>query len=61
MFYEQGIHTTTLLTFEDITDRRAVEEKVQELLREKDIVSDPHGRAVSITHVTFKSKLLKAA
>jgi len=25
-----------LLAFEDVTDRRAVEEKVQELLREKD-------------------------
>jgi hypothetical protein len=36
VFYEQGIHTTTLLTFEDVTDRRAVEEKVQERLRERD-------------------------
>jgi len=26
-----------------------------------DIVSDPHGRAVSITHATFKSKPIKAA
>ena len=38
VFYEDGTHTKTLLTFEDITDRRAVEEKVQELLREKDML-----------------------
>ena len=34
----RGHDATTLLAFEDITDRRAVEEKVQELLREKDML-----------------------
>ena len=38
VLYEQGTHNTTLLAFEDITARRAVEEQVQELLREKDML-----------------------
>lgn len=37
-FPRVGTHTTTLLAFEDIADRRAIEERVQELLREKDML-----------------------
>ena len=33
VFYAEAGHTTTLLAFEDVTDRRAVEERVQELLQ----------------------------
>jgi PAS domain S-box-containing protein len=32
VFYEDGTHTKTLLAFEDVTDRRAIEVQVQELL-----------------------------
>jgi PAS domain S-box-containing protein len=38
VFYTAAGHTTTLLAFEDVTERRAVEEQVQELLREKDML-----------------------
>ena len=38
VFYEKGGHSTVLLAFEDVTDRRAVEQQVQELLREKDML-----------------------
>ena len=35
VFYEKGAHTTVLLAFEDITDRRAIELQVQDLLRKR--------------------------
>jgi PAS domain S-box-containing protein len=38
VFYAEGTHTTTLLAFEDVTHRRAVEQQVQELLLEKDML-----------------------
>jgi chemotaxis protein methyltransferase CheR len=38
VFYEDGAHATTLLAFEDVTHRRAIEQQVQELLREKDML-----------------------
>ncbi|MGP8121896.1 MAG: sensor histidine kinase [Xanthobacteraceae bacterium] len=38
VFYEKGSGTTMLLAFEDVTARRAVEARVQDLLREKDLL-----------------------
>jgi two-component sensor histidine kinase len=38
-----------------------VQSLAKQLDDQVDIVSDPHGRAVSITHATFKSKQIKAA
>jgi chemotaxis protein methyltransferase CheR len=58
VFYEAGTHTTTLLAFEDITDRRAVEEKVQELLREKDILLQEMQHRVSNSLQIIASILL---
>ncbi len=61
VFYEQGNHTTTLLAFEDITDRRAIEEKVQELLREKDILLQEMQHRVSNSLQIIASILLMKA
>ena len=38
VFYEKGTHTNVLLAFEDITERRAIDLKLQELMREKDML-----------------------
>jgi PAS domain S-box-containing protein len=61
VFYQQGIHTTTLLAFEDITDRRAVEEKVQELLREKDVLlQEMQHRVANSLQIIASILLIKA-
>jgi two-component sensor histidine kinase len=57
VFYETGTHTT-LLAFEDVTDRRAVEEKVQELLREKDMLLDEMQHRVANSLQIIASILL---
>jgi PAS domain S-box-containing protein len=61
VFYEQGDHTTTLLAFEDVTDRRAIEEKVQELLREKDMLLQEMQHRVSNSLQIIASILLMKA
>jgi chemotaxis protein methyltransferase CheR len=61
VFYQQGTHTTTLLAFEDITDRRAIEEKVQELLREKDMLLQEMQHRVSNSLQIIASILLMKA
>jgi chemotaxis protein methyltransferase CheR len=38
VFYEDGRYTKTLLAFEDVTERRAIERQLQELLKEKDML-----------------------
>ena len=58
VFYEEGAHTTTLLAFEDVTDRRAVEEQVQELLREKDMLLQEMQHRVSNSLQIIASILL---
>jgi chemotaxis protein methyltransferase CheR len=61
VFYEAGTHTTTLLAFEDITDRRAVEEKVQELLREKDmLLQEMQHRVANSLQIIASILLIKA-
>ena len=61
VFYEAGTHTTTLLAFEDITDRRAVEEQVQELLREKDmLLQEMQHRVANSLQIIASILLIKA-
>jgi chemotaxis protein methyltransferase CheR len=58
VFYEAGTHTTTLVAFEDITDRRAVDQQMQELLREKDILLQEMQHRVSNSLQIIASILL---
>ncbi len=61
VFYKEGAHTTTLVTFEDITDRRAVEEQVQELLREKDmLLQEMQHRVANSLQIIASILLMKA-
>jgi two-component sensor histidine kinase len=61
VFYEQAGDTTTLLAFEDVTDRRAVEEQVQELLREKDMLLQELQHRVANSLAIIASILLMKA
>jgi two-component sensor histidine kinase len=58
VFYEKGPHTTVLLAFEDITDRRAIEGQVQALLREKDMLLDEMQHRVANSLQIIASILL---
>ena len=61
VFYEQGSHTTTLLAFEDVTDRRAIEEKLQELLAEKDmLLQEMQHRVANSLQIIASILLIKA-
>jgi two-component sensor histidine kinase len=58
VFYEKGTHATTLLAFEDITGRRAIERQVQELLREKDMLLEEMAHRVANSLQIIASILL---
>jgi PAS domain S-box-containing protein len=58
IFYEHGPDTAILLAFEDITNRRAVERQVQELLREKDMLLDEMQHRVANSLQIIASILL---
>lgn len=61
VFYEKGSHTTTLLAFEDVTHRRGIEEKVQELLREKDmLLQEMQHRVANSLQIIASILLIKA-
>jgi chemotaxis protein methyltransferase CheR len=61
VFYKAGTHTTTLLAFEDITQRRAVDERVQELLREKDmLLEEMQHRVANSLQIIASILLIKA-
>ena len=61
VFYETGAHTTVLLAFDDITARRAVEQKMQELLREKDtLLEEIQHRVANSLQIIASILLLKA-
>lgn len=61
VFYEAGTHNTTLLAFEDITRRRAVEEQMQELLREKDmLLQEMQHRVANSLQIIASILLIKA-
>jgi chemotaxis protein methyltransferase CheR len=61
VFYEVGTHTTTLLAFEDVTHRRAVEQQVQELLQEKDmLLAEMQHRVSNSLQIIASILLIKA-
>ena len=61
VFYEKGAHSTVLLAFEDITDRRAIEQQVQELLREKDmLLEEMQHRVANSLQIIASILLIKA-
>jgi len=61
LFYEEGTHNTTLLAFEDITHRRAIEQQVQELLREKDmLLEEMQHRVANSLQIIASILLIKA-
>ena len=61
VFYEAGTHTTTLLAFEDVTQRRAIEEQVQALLREKDmLLEEMQHRVANSLQIIASILLIKA-
>ena len=61
VFYEKGAHSTVLLAFEDVTDRRAIERQVQELLREKDmLLEEMQHRVANSLQIIASILLIKA-
>jgi PAS domain S-box-containing protein len=61
VFYEKGAHNSILLAFEDITDRRAIERQVQELLREKDmLLEEMEHRVANSLQIIASILLIKA-
>lgn len=61
VFYEKGAHSTVLLAFEDVTDRRAVERQVEGLLREKDMLLEEMAHRVANSLQIIASILLMKA
>lgn len=61
VFYAEAGHTTTLLAFEDVTERRVVEKRVQELLREKDLLLEEIQHRVANSLQIIASILLMKA
>ena len=61
VFYKDGGDTSTLLAFEDVTDRRATEEQVQELLREKEmLLQEMQHRVANSLQIIASILLIKA-
>jgi PAS domain S-box-containing protein len=61
VFYETGTHSTVLLAFEDVTDRRAIERQVQELLLEKDmLLEEIQHRVANSLQIIASILILKA-
>jgi len=58
VFFETGPHANLLLAFEDITGRRAIEQQIQELLREKDMLLEEMQHRVSNSLQIIASILL---
>jgi PAS domain S-box-containing protein len=61
VFYEQGVHSTVLLAFEDVTSRRLVENQIQELLVEKDmLLEEMQHRVANSLQIIASILLIKA-
>ena len=58
VFYEKDAHSTVLLAFEDITDRRGIERQLEELMREKDMLLDEMQHRVANSLQIIASILL---
>ena len=62
VFYEGHTHTTLLLAFEDVTERRAVERELQQLLRQKELlVEEMQHRIANSLQIIASILLLKAS
>lgn len=61
VFYEQGAHSTVLLAFEDVTDRRGVERQLEELMREKEmLLEEMQHRIANSLQIIASILLIKA-
>lgn len=61
VFYEENSHTTILLGIEDITERRAKERELRELLEQKDILlRDMQHRVANSLQIIASILLIKA-
>ncbi len=61
VFYETGSQSAVLLAFEDVTDQRAFERQVQELLREKDrLLQEIEHRVANSLQIIASILILKA-
>ena len=61
VFYEKGAHSTVLLAFEDITDRRGVERQLEELMREKEmLLEEMQHRVANSLQIIASILLIKA-
>ena len=61
VFYETGTHSTILLAFEDVTNQRAIERQVQDLLHEKDmLLEEMEHRVANSLQIIASILLIKA-
>lgn len=61
VFYEKGAHSTVLLAFEDVTDRRGIERRLEELMREKDmLLEEMQHRVANSLQIIASILLIKA-
>jgi chemotaxis protein methyltransferase CheR len=61
VYYEKGTHSTVLLAFEDITDRRGIERRLEELMREKDmLLEEMQHRVANSLQIIASILLIKA-
>jgi chemotaxis protein methyltransferase CheR len=61
VFYEKGTHSSVLLAFEDITDRRGIERQLEELMREKDmLLEEMQHRVANSLQIIASILLIKA-
>jgi PAS domain S-box-containing protein len=61
VFYEEGSHTTILLAIEDITERRAKERELKELLQQKDVLmQEMQHRVANSLQIIASILLIKA-
>lgn len=61
VFYDRGDHTTILLAFEDVTDRRLAQQERDALLRDKDLLLDEMQHRVGNSLQIIASILLMKA
>jgi PAS domain S-box-containing protein len=61
VFHEENSHTTILLAIEDITERRAMEREVKELLQQKDVLlQEMQHRVANSLQIIASILLIKA-
>ncbi len=61
VFYKEGAHSNVLLAFEDVTDRRGVERRLEELMREKEMLLDEiQHRVANSLQIIASILLIKA-